>query len=227
MQRLMLSLVFCFGMVATAQTPAASAVLPVELQKSLDSKKVKVGDEVQARTTADLMADGKVVVPRGAKVLGKVTAATARNRGDGTSSLAFTFDRVEAKGGHTFVLDAAIQAIAAPVPPPAMAPPSAGGMEGPSTSRPSAETNSTGVAGSTMRGGPDSGTQPAGQLPSAAGSDALLTPQSTGIIGLSGVQMNPNESAAQLSSDGKSVKLESGTRILLRVMRLTPAAAKP
>src|SRR5207248_243949 len=57
-----------------ATTPLQSgSIIYAELAKSVDSKKAKVGDEVQARTTQAALSQGRVVIPKGAKIIGHIT----------------------------------------------------------------------------------------------------------------------------------------------------------
>src|SRR5579863_7734291 len=51
----------------------------VELAKTLDSKKLKEGDEVQAKLTGPITLPSGATVPRGAMVIGHVTEAKARS----------------------------------------------------------------------------------------------------------------------------------------------------
>src|SRR5258707_13826764 len=53
-----------------------------ELNSPVDSKKCKPGDEVNARTTEAVKAEGKTVIPKGAKLVGHVTQASARAKGE-------------------------------------------------------------------------------------------------------------------------------------------------
>ena len=48
------------------------------LANSLDAKKNKPGDRVEARTTQDVKQDGKVVLKKGTHLVGHVTQAQAR-----------------------------------------------------------------------------------------------------------------------------------------------------
>ncbi len=67
----------------TAQAPAQFApgtVIPAELSKSVDAKKLKAGDQIEAKTAADMLSDGKIVMPRNTKVLGHVTSAKAHSK---------------------------------------------------------------------------------------------------------------------------------------------------
>src|SRR5258708_4024431 len=48
-------------------------VIAAELSKSLDARKNKVGDKVEAISTMDLLFHGQIVLPRDTKILGHVT----------------------------------------------------------------------------------------------------------------------------------------------------------
>ena len=104
-----------------AQTHSKTATLPsgiamnAELNSSLDSRKAKVGEKVEAHTTAAVEVDGKTIVPKGAKLEGHVTEATARSKGDSGSTLAIQFDKAILKKGEEIPLDVMIMAVAAPV----------------------------------------------------------------------------------------------------------------
>src|SRR5208282_2081593 len=106
--------------VAAAQTEPSVVSLPsgtavnAELNSSVDSKKAKVGDKVEAHTTEEIKFAGKTIVPRGAKLEGHVTEATARSKGDSGSTLAIQFDKAILKKGEEIPLNVAMIAIAAP-----------------------------------------------------------------------------------------------------------------
>jgi hypothetical protein len=84
------------------------------LTHSLDAKKNKPGDSVEARTTQDVKENGKVVIPKGTRLVGHVTRAQARGAGQSESVLGVTFDRAELRNGQELSLsNATIQAVAA------------------------------------------------------------------------------------------------------------------
>jgi hypothetical protein len=84
------------------------------LTHSLDVKKNKPGDPVEARTTRDVKQNGKVVIPRGTRLVGHVTQAQARGGGQSESTLGVAFDRAELRDGRQVPLNnATIQAVAA------------------------------------------------------------------------------------------------------------------
>ena len=93
--------------------PSGTAV-NAQLNSSVDSKKAKVGDKVEAHATEEIKYAGKTIVPVGAKLEGHVTEATARSKGDSGSTLAIQFDRAILKKGEEIPLNVAILAIAAP-----------------------------------------------------------------------------------------------------------------
>ena len=87
-----------------------------ELSGSLDSKKVKSGDPVNASAATDLKStDGRIILPKGTKITGHVTQASARNAGQPNSSLGVVFDKAILKTGQEIpLMNAGIQAVAAP-----------------------------------------------------------------------------------------------------------------
>src|SRR5215467_14988427 len=93
---------------------AAGTLVNAELDKSLDSKKAKAGDAVTARTTEAVKEEGKVVLPKGTKLTGHVSRASARGKGDSDSTLVLQFDRAELKGGQEMAVQLNVQALAAP-----------------------------------------------------------------------------------------------------------------
>jgi len=96
-----------------AASLAAGTTLNAQLSRSLDSKKAKPGDMVTAQTTEAVKVDGKIVIPNNTKLVGHVTRASARAKGDADSVLAVQFDRAVLKDGHEMPLQVTLQAMAA------------------------------------------------------------------------------------------------------------------
>ncbi len=192
-------------------------VIPVELTRSLDSRKLKTGDTVEARTVGELRTGDGTVIPRGSKIQGHVTQATARAKGDAQSTLGIQFDKIVLKNGNQFPARAVIQAVAAPVITPApmpageSAPTPLGGSPGPMSGGTSPMGRST--PSSNLPNSPYPGTQGPAQ-PRYPQSTAPLTPQSTGVVGLPDLELGQN---SVLTSKAKNVRLDSGTQLLLRV----------
>jgi hypothetical protein len=201
----------------TEATLAAGTAILAELSSGLDSKKANPGDKVTARTTEPLKsADSRTIIPRGAKLEGHVTMADARSKGSSLSVLGVQFDKAMLKDGTEIALSVVIQA---------MAPRQSSGPVGDEDSSPSTiGTTQT----SPMSGGhtpPPNSPQTAeggapGNFPAAAG--PRLDERSRGAVGMKGVSLDAQvvsgRGATIVSSNGKSVKLEDGTRLLLVVL---------
>src|SRR5690349_3599678 len=94
----------------TAPRFAPGTVIPVELTKSIDAKKAKTGDGVEAKVTQDLKSgNGQVIVPKDTKVVGHLTEVQARNKEQKESQLGIAFDRAVIKGGSDVSLPMSIQ----------------------------------------------------------------------------------------------------------------------
>jgi hypothetical protein len=214
-------------------TLIAGTAITAELTNALDSKKVKQGDAVNARTTGALKsADGRTILPKGTKLTGRVTQASARGAGQADSSLGLVFDKAIPKTGPEIPLNVAIQAVAAPQTsadggPSADISPMGGSSRG--------QTRSTmGGAGSTAAGTVNGTTAAAGGVvdntvntttgvasstTGAVNGAGQLTANSRGVVGLNNLSLNANAGAGAqgsvISSTGKNVHLDSGTRLLL------------
>src|SRR6185369_16953901 len=98
------------------QTASAASQTTVQavLTKSIDAKKAKQGDKVEAKTLQDATLAG-TALPKGTKLIGHVTDAKARAKDGGDSTLAIAFDNAVLKNGQSVPFHAAIVAAAAPV----------------------------------------------------------------------------------------------------------------
>jgi hypothetical protein len=211
-----------------AATPkiAPGSVIPVQLVKTVDAKKAKAGDQVEARVTQDMeTGSGEILVPKDTRVIGHVTEAQARKKEDKESQMTIAFDHAMMKDGKDLSLPMSIQAIIAPQTPnagdndSATAQPSPTGAGAPSASgRPSGMGNGAGSPQerpTPSAGGGDTGAPP------AKSSMPPISANTKGVIGLSDVSLSPAEQGSNssvISSEKKNVKLESGTLMLLRVV---------
>src|SRR5580692_3775333 len=86
---------------STSPRIAPGSVIPVQLTKTIDAKKVKTGDPVEAKVTQDLKAgSGEVIVPKDTKMLGHVTEAQARSKEQKESQVGIAFDHAVMKNGN-------------------------------------------------------------------------------------------------------------------------------
>lgn len=215
---------------ASAPRIAPGSVIPVQLTKTVDAKKVKTGDEVEAKVTQDMKTQtGEVLVAKDTKVIGHVTEAQARSKDEKQSELAIAFDQAVMKGEDVH-LPMSIQAVIAPQN-------NAGSASGgedvgagatagggiPSSSGGGSQRGSMGGSGSQQA--PPTASKPgsmptAGTTQSSKGGYPPINAQTQGVIGVPNVTLSPAQNAAQgpvMSSEKSNVKLESGTMLLLKV----------
>jgi hypothetical protein len=203
-------------------------VIPAELDKSLDAKKIKAGDPVVAKVSQDLLSNGQVVIPAGSKITGHVTQAQT-HKGDTASELGIAFDQIALKNGSEIPLHASIQAVA---PPPRAAAFAGSGNEPMNEGAPASGSTMggmgqrggvTGAAGNTPGGAASPYPQDATGAPAAPAPSAgagVLSTGSQGAVGMKDVALHAGTNPSQgsvLSSDRRNVHLDSGTQLMLRV----------
>ncbi len=202
---------------------APGTIIRVELAKSVDAKKAKVGDEVIGKTMDDFLGDSnEVLAPSGSKVLAHV-AEVSPHEGESASTLGIAFDKMVLKNGTEVPLKASIQAIGRPESNSGTTyePMGRPGGSGAGSSMPSGRGGYGGSAPSSGAATPRSGdtTGSASDAGSATAINGQLTPKAQGVVGMSGVSLTTG--AAQdsvLSSQKHNVKLDSGTQMILRVI---------
>ena len=231
---------------SSAGALAAGTTIPATLSKPVDARKAKSGDEVMAKTTQDVRSDSGVVIPRGSRLVGHVTDAKAKAKGDSESALGIAFDRAVLRNGQQVPLNASIKALAASTSAASAsmaddsvggatdsslgagasgAPASrgGGGLLGGTGGAVGGAANTVGGAangvGNTAAGiGANAGSAVNGTTLAGAGQ---LTSQSQGVIGLRGLSLSSaasnSTSGSVITSTGKDVKLDSGTQMLLQI----------
>jgi hypothetical protein len=68
--------------------------MTAQLQSALDTRHAKVGDRVLLKTTEAIKQNGKVVVPKGAQLLGRVTDVQQQTRESGASHISVLIDQL-------------------------------------------------------------------------------------------------------------------------------------
>lgn len=195
---------------AVPANPASSrAVLSAELTRSLDARKAKPGDAVFAKCTQNLDANGETLIPRNTKLIGHVVEVQTKGRGKPESTLEIAFDKAIMRDGREVPLTASIQALA----PPAIMATEVGNTDFGVRSAPSAKPRTAGLLPGTVKTvAPDA----------AHAVDApALAANTTGAVALKGLQLEPDSSSipktSVIHSSSQNVRLESGTRLILRV----------
>jgi hypothetical protein len=208
---------------------APGSVIPVQLTKSIDAKKAKTGDEVDAEVTADLKAEnGDIVVPKNTKVVGRVTEAQARSKEQKESQVGIAFDHAVMKNGSDMALPMSIQAVVAQ----SYLSGGNSGASNQSTAQPSQSPASGGMSqggygsrsggmGSSQAAAPQTPQAPSGDAPApSANAHQPITGKTEGVLGIPNLTLSTMADSAHgsvMSSEKNNVKLEGGTLLLLRV----------
>ncbi len=220
---------------------AAGSTVHATLVKPVDARKNKPGDEVVAKTTENMKANGETVIPKGSKIVGHVTEAKARTAGQSQSTIGIAFDHAVLKDGREVPMTASIQAISSAQ----QATAADFGDESLATGSSGMATGSSGVAGGrSAAGGLVGGTGAAigatsGTLVNTAGTaghtaggglnggtSSALSSSSHGVIGLRGLSLSSVGAGAAganstqgslITSPTQNVHLDSGTQMILQV----------
>ena len=189
------------GSQTEAKTPSAiTGTIPALLSKPIDSKKAKEGDPVICQTAGSFHDQTGRLIGSGAKVIGHVTQAQARSKGNPDSTLAIVFDKIQLGKNEEVLIQGTLQAVG-----PAL------DISGPNTATGYAQgpgANRGGGAATTAP--PPSGVQ---GFPVGSDTKALLTSQSKGALGVKNLQLGDD---GVLTSPGKEVKLDAGTQMMIR-----------
>ena len=220
--------------------------IDASLATSLDAKRSKPGDEVEVRTEEDIKQDGKVVLKKGTHLVGHVTQAQARAKGQTQSELGILFDHAVLKNGQEVPFNASIEALASAQSAAAActgaddamtsgggmgavqgSARNGGGLAGGVVSTANATANATtGTVMNTASSAPVNAGGSLNTVTRSSGAVGGLTPtgrlasNSSGVFGLEGLSINSAASSAtqgsMIVSTTKNVHLDSGTQLLLR-----------
>lgn len=208
------------GQVASASPLKSGTTIQAELVKPVDAKKSKVGDEVIATTIQDVTAGGKVIVPSGSKLVGRILGVRVQNSEQSTSQVGIAFNRAVSKSGKEIPVALTIQAIGSS--PEAAANAAArerashiayggGVLSGARFTKGAVVTPALHTNGAALNTADHPG----------AAVNGSLSANSQGVVGLPGLslflQTTPFATASVVSSQGNNVYLDSGTEMILRV----------
>jgi hypothetical protein len=220
---------------ATAATTslkiAPGSIIPVQLTKNIDAKKIKTGDQVEAKVTQDMKAgNGEVIVPKDTKVVGRVTEAQARSKEQKESQIGIAFDHAVMKTGGDVNLPMSIQAIISQS---YLSASNSPGGENTGQSQSASAGTASGMPPSNgnARGGGMAASQSPTSTPNAEsatgptadktgnGAHQPITGNTQGVLGIPDLTLSSANTAqgSVLTSEKNNVKLESGTLMLLKV----------
>jgi len=75
--------------------------LSAQLENTLDARHAKPGDRVVLKTVSAVKQDGKVIVPKGAQLIGHVTGVQQQTKSSGESSIGVVIDRLRSGSTET------------------------------------------------------------------------------------------------------------------------------
>lgn len=219
---------------------AAVEMCPVngELVDKLDTKTAKAGDSVVIKTNSNVKTADGTEIPKGSKLMGRITQVKPSGEGNENSQVALQIDRAELKGGQSVAIHSEIQSISASgsdsttgAPDTMAATPS--GTSGPATAAPGSSATASSPATQQPQA---SSTSPAanpampapGTIVARTGNIAIRTTSIPGVLlannepGQQGPRMA--QSSGILLGAKRDVHLDGGTKVVVGV---AAAAAAP
>ena len=187
--------------------PESGTLVCVDLPRALDARKLKAGEEIIARVTQDLIYDRKVIVPRDAKVIGKVQDLKLAEKEDPATRLLLVFEKIVTKDGREFVFEypAFVQALAP---------------------ERRAAASSTNLNNLPVKAELGNAVDRVSAMPILLGDRNSVTygviiPTASGVFGLNGLKLDDTPKGVYIVAPKGNIKLEYGAQMVLRVA--TPA----
>ena len=220
-----LTFILLFSSSLFAQTsetrPQVSNVIAV-LTKTVETKSATAGNEFTLRAISDVVVNGEIIIPRGAKLMGRISEVTMKSKEEPQTLLALVIDKAVRKDGVEIPLQAIAVAIAAPEKDSFAADPTYGMMHSNEpkmiTSGPRA-ASSDGLSSSSKAG--SNAAVATAKIKGDLDEPSVLNLDSQGTIGYEGVSITWRLSApppvTMIATKGKNLKLEAGTQMLLRM----------
>ena len=218
---------------ATASQLKSGTSIKATLEKPVDARRNKPGDQALAKTTEDVKSEGKVVIPRGSKIVGHVTEVRAPENRHAESAVGVVFDHVVLRDGSQMPLSLAVQAVGSGTTPEVEDDSlMSSGNTAATGSVNAAGTNVTRTGGGLVGGvrsttgglvntaGSVGGATASTETGIGPGASSSLNSNSQGVIGLRGLNLESStSSSATFTSRNSNVHLSSGTQMILRVQK--------
>jgi len=204
--------------IKAAGTLTSGTSVVAELARSLDARKARVGDKVNAIVAQDVISHGQVVIQAGSRLVGHLTRVRISKKGDPGSSVGVIFEKVALKGRGELAFHGQIRALGAPAnqasrvdEPEQMLPP--GYIPGPSPG----PAPQRGTSGATPMGGNTSvPMNPVGPDSRRPSSTRLLSAQSRGVFWLPGLSVSCTaKDDCLIVSAKENVRLEEKTQMVV------------
>lgn len=183
--------------------PGSGTTVCVDIPRVLDAKKLKTGEEIVARVTQDLVYEGKVIVPREAKVFGKVADLKLGEKEGPETRLLLTFEKIMTKDGREFQFEfpAFVQALAP---------------------ERRAAASSTNINNLPVKAELGNAMDRVSAMPILLGDKNSVTygviiPTATGVFGLNNLKLDNTPKGVYIVAPKGNIKLEYGAQLVLRV----------
>jgi len=183
--------------------PGSGTTICIDVPRVLDAKKLKADEEVIGRVTQDLVYDGKIIVPRDAKVMGKVVDLKVAAKDDPETRLLLAFHKIVTKDGREFEFEypAFIQALAP---------------------ERRAAANSTNLNDLPVKAELGNAVDRVSTMPILLGDKNSVTygaiiPTASGVFGLPNLKLSDSSKGVYIVAHKGNIKLEYGTQMVLRV----------
>jgi len=183
--------------------PGSGTLVCVDLPRSLDARKLKQGDEIVSRITQDLIYDGKVIVPREAKVIGSVADLKVGTKDDPESRLLLVFRKIVTKDGREFEFEypAFVRALAP---------------------ERRAAASSTNLSDLPVKAELGNAVDRVSSAPITLGDKngvtyGVILPTATGVFGLNGLRLSDSSKGVYIVAPKGNIKLEYGAQMVLCV----------
>jgi hypothetical protein len=220
----------------TSETTASAQLIPVngELVDKLDTKTAKTGDTVVIKTRSNVKTADGTEIPKGSKLIGRVTAVKQSGDTHDNSQVALQFDQAELKGGQKLPIHSEIQSLSPSGSESAnAAPESMGPMPGSPTAGGSAPNGMSSPAGpatapmapqapqSQTSSAPTSASPAAGTIVARTGNIAIRTTSIPGVLLANNEpgQQDPRmaKSSGILLGPKHDIHLDGGTKVVVGV----------
>lgn len=221
---LLASILFCssslYAQTSSAQ-PEVSNLLAI-LNKAVESKTAKPGDEISLRAISDLAVGGQVIIPRGAQLNGKLAEVVLKDKENPETSLVFSVEKAILKNGAEIPLQAIVAALAAPRTESLATDPTFGMMHSNEPKMVGGATNasSSGALSPTSKATSNAVVATA-NLTGKLDQPTVLDANSQGAVDIEGLKITWRLMAPPpltvVSSKSKNLKLDAGTQMLLRM----------
>jgi hypothetical protein len=196
--------------------------IEAQLESALDVRKSKPGDSVVLQTTKAVKQNGEVIIPKGARLIGRVTEVQQKTKDNAASKLGVVFERLQGKN-----LDAPVSATIVSITQ-ATASAEAGDLFGANAAGSSNSSGSGSASGGllggvtgTVGGVLNATTQTVGNVTNTAGQTLGGATQTVGKT-LNGIQISQTTDATAagattLSAQNRNLRLEKGLTFRLLV----------